>query len=108
MAEIVGVRFKKVGKVYYFNPGDIELEVNDYVVVETARGLELGQVVISPQQVLASDVVEPLKAVVRKATPEDIERAQGLEAKEREALAANPEHPDYKSWVHARRYGRWL
>ncbi|MFH0768615.1 MAG: stage 0 sporulation family protein [Chloroflexota bacterium] len=87
MAEIVGVRFKNAGKVYYFAPGSIELAVNDYVVVETARGLELGQVVISPKQVLANEVTEPLKPIVRKAEPEDIKRAQELEAKEKEALA---------------------
>ena len=86
MAEIVGVRFKRAGKVYYFAPAGIDLEVNDYVVVETTRGLELGQVVISPKQVLDSDVNSPLKPVVRKAEPEDFERAQELEAKEREAL----------------------
>ncbi len=87
MAEIVGVRFKKTGKVYYFAPAGIDLEANDYVVVQTTRGLELGQVVIAPKQVLASDVDKPLKSVVRKAKPEDIERAQEFEAKEREALA---------------------
>jgi len=87
MADIVGVRFKRAGKVYYFDPADIDLEVNDYVVVETARGLELGQVVISPGQVLASDVEKPLKSVVRKAEPEDIQHAEELEVKEREALA---------------------
>jgi len=87
MADVVGVRFKRAGKVYYFDPAGIDLEVNDYVVVETTRGQELGQVVISPKQVLASDVSTPLKAVVRKAEPEDIKRAQELEAKEREALA---------------------
>ncbi len=87
MAEIVGVRFKKAGKVYYFDPAGINLEVNDYVVVETVRGLEIGQVVISPKQVLASEVGKPLKPVVRKAEPEDVKRVQELEAKEREALA---------------------
>lgn len=87
MAEIVGIRFKKTGKVYYFNPVDITLEVNDHVVVETTRGLEMGQVVITPQQVVASDVVEPSKPILRKATPEDVERARSFEAKEIEALA---------------------
>jgi cell fate regulator YaaT (PSP1 superfamily) len=87
MADIVGVRFKRAGKVYYFDPAGIDLEVNDHVVVETARGLELGQVVISPGQVLASDVEKPLKSVVRKAEPEDIQHAEEFEAKEREALA---------------------
>ncbi len=87
MAELVGVRFKRAGRVYYFDPAGIDLEANDYVVVETTRGLELGRVVISSKQVLASDVDKPLKPVVRKAEPEDIKRAQELEAKEKEALA---------------------
>jgi cell fate regulator YaaT (PSP1 superfamily) len=87
MAEIVGIRFKRAGRVYYFDPAGNDLEVNDYVVVKTARGLELGRVVIAPTQVLASEVTEPLKPVVRKAEPEDIERAQEFEDKEGEALA---------------------
>ena len=87
MADIVGVRFKRAGRIYYFAPSGIELEVNDYVVVKTVHGLELGQVVIAPRQVLASELTEPLKPVVRKAEPEDIERVQELEDKEREALA---------------------
>ena len=87
MTEIVGIRFKRAGRVYYFDPAGIDLEVNDYVVVKTTRGLELGHVVISPKQVLASDVSAPLKPIVRKAEPEDIKRAQELEDKEREALA---------------------
>ncbi|MFC2020963.1 stage 0 sporulation family protein [Chloroflexota bacterium] len=86
MSEIVGVRFKRAGKVYYFDPTGFDLEVNDQVVVETVRGLELGQVTIAPKQVLASDLDKPLKPVVRKAEPEDIQRAQELEEKEREAL----------------------
>lgn len=86
MADVVGIRFKRAGKVYYFDPAGIELEVNDQVVLETARGLELGQVVISPKQVLASDVTKPLKPVVRKAESEDIQRAQEMETKEADAL----------------------
>jgi len=86
MADIVGVRFKRAGRIYYFNPAGIELEVNDYVVVNTARGLESGQVVIAPKQVLANEVTEPLKPVVRKAEPEDIEHAHEFEEKEQEAL----------------------
>jgi cell fate regulator YaaT (PSP1 superfamily) len=87
VAEIVGVRFKRAGRVYYFDSAGIELEVNDWVVVKTTRGLELGYVVISPKQVLDSEVTEPLKPVVRKADPEDIKRAQEFEIKGREALA---------------------
>lgn len=67
MADIVGVRFKRAGRIYYFDPSGIELEVNDYVVVKTVHGLELGHVVIAPKQVLASELTEPLKQVVRKA-----------------------------------------
>ncbi len=87
MADIVGIRFKRAGKVYYFDPAGIELEVDDWVVVETSRGLELGQVVIAPKQVLASEVTEPLKPVVRKAEEEDIKQAQEFATKEQEALA---------------------
>ena len=87
MAEIVGIRFKRAGRVYYFDSAGIGLEVNDWVVVKTTRGLELGYVVISPKQVLDSEVTEPLKPVVRKADPEDIKRAQEFEIKGREALA---------------------
>ena len=87
MAEIVGVRFKRAGKVYYFDPAGIDLGVNDYVVVETTRGLEMGQVVIAPKQVLASEVNTPLKPVKRRAEAEDTKRIQELEANGREALA---------------------
>ncbi len=87
MADIVGVRFKRAGRIYYFDAAGIELEANDCVVVQTTRGLELGQVVIAPKQVLASELKEPLKPVIRKAEPEDIEHAEELAAKEGEALA---------------------
>jgi len=87
MTEIVGIRFRRAGRVYYFDPAGIDLEVNDYVVVKTTRGMELGKVVISPKQVLASEVTEQLKPVVRKAEPEDIQRAQEFKDKEDEALA---------------------
>jgi len=87
MSEIVGVRFHQAGKVYYFDAADNEVEVGDYVVVETSRGQELGKVVISPKQVLFSDITEPLKPVVRKAQAEDIEHAQQQQERSREALA---------------------
>ena len=86
MAEVVGIRFKRAGRVYYFDPADNELQANDQVVVKTARGLELGCVVIAPKQVLDSEVSGSLKSVVRKATDEDFRRAQELEGKSRQAL----------------------
>lgn len=87
MADVVGVRFRRAGKIYYFDPADIPLQINDQVVVETVRGLELGQVAIAPKQVVAEELQEPLKPVLRKAEPEDIKRCQELEAKEKGALA---------------------
>jgi cell fate regulator YaaT (PSP1 superfamily) len=87
MKKVVGVRFKKTGKVYYFDPGDMELEVNEQVVVETERGLELGRVVIAPRQVIASELAEPLKPVLRKASPEDLEHWEEVKRREEEVLS---------------------
>ncbi len=86
MTEIVGVRFKRTGRVYYFDPAGIDLDLNDWVVVETEHGVEVGRVVISPKQVLSSEITEPLKPVLRKAEEEDIRRREGSEGKEKEAL----------------------
>jgi cell fate regulator YaaT (PSP1 superfamily) len=86
MAEIVGIRFKRAGKVYYFDPAGIDLDINDHVIVETSRGQELGRVVIAPRQVVASEVDEPLKPVIRKAESDDVKRVQELEDKADEAL----------------------
>jgi len=86
MAEIVGIRFKKAGRVYYFDPAGFELNINDYAIVETARGMEMGQVVIAPKQVATEEIEEPLKPVVRKAEEADITRSKEFAAKEKEAL----------------------
>jgi len=86
MGEVVGIRFKRAGKIYYFDPAGIDLNVDDWVVVETGRGLELGRVVISPKQVLSSEITEPLKPVLRKAGEEDIRQKEEFRAKENEAL----------------------
>lgn len=86
MDKLVGVRFKKAREVRYYDPGDVDLKVDDYVIIETARGLELAQVIIAPKQVIASAITQPLKPIVRKAEPGDIKRVQELETKEREAM----------------------
>lgn len=86
MSDVVGIRFKRAGKVYYFDPAGIDLHVTDRVVVKTARGLEIGEVVIAPQQVLDSEIKEQLKPVVRKAEMADIKKAQELEQMNSEAL----------------------
>lgn len=85
--KIVGVRFKRAGRIYYFDPKDLDLKINEWAVVETARGMEVGRVVIAPEQVLVSEVELPLKAVVRQAEPAEVQRTQEAEEKEREALA---------------------
>lgn len=84
--KIVGVRFKRAGRIYYFDPSEFELEANDWVVVETSRGLEVARIVIAPKQVLASEIEAPLKPVVRKAEPSEITRSEENETKEREAM----------------------
>jgi cell fate regulator YaaT (PSP1 superfamily) len=86
MPDIVGVRFKKAGKVYYFDPSGVELKVYDHVVVQTARGVEMGQVTIAPKQVLASELTAELKPIVRKASDDDVKHAQDFTGKENSAL----------------------
>ncbi|MET0787419.1 MAG: stage 0 sporulation family protein [Paenisporosarcina sp.] len=71
MYNVVGVRFKKAGKIYYFDPIDFALEKDQYVIVETARGVEYGKVVVPIKQVEEHDVVLPLKQVVRSADERD-------------------------------------
>lgn len=82
----VGVRFKEAGKVYYFDARGIELDVGNYVVVETSHGQEVGRVVISPEQVIASEIKESLKPILRRAEPEDLERAEELKKRAKEQL----------------------
>ena len=78
--KIIGVRFRNVGKIYYFGPKDHDLQVGDHVIVETARGVEFGHVVLAPRDVDEKSVIQPLRDVLRPATLEDEER----EAKNRE------------------------
>lgn len=72
MQKIVGVRFKDAGKIYHFNPKDMELKRDDYVMVETARGLEMGQVLVPPKELPDEEIVAPLKDVLRKASERDL------------------------------------
>ncbi|NLB41963.1 MAG: stage 0 sporulation family protein [Clostridiales bacterium] len=68
---LVGIRFKKAGKIYYFGPNGLDLTEEDHVIVETARGVEFGDVVVAPKEVPDEEIVPPLKSVIRKATEED-------------------------------------
>lgn len=82
MAMIIGVRFKEVGKVYYFDPKDIQFEENERVIVETARGVECGEIAIANKEVPDEEIVHPLKSVIRKATPEDLKTLEANKKKE--------------------------
>lgn len=86
MATIIGVRFKNAGKVYYFDPGEHRLEKGSQVVVETARGVECGEVVIPNKEVADETIVKPLKPVMRPASQEDIRRARENAEKEKRAF----------------------
>lgn len=85
MVNVVGVRFKAAGKIYYFDPRDLEIEPKTNVIVETVRGLELGKAVIGNRQVPEEEVVLPLKRVIRLATAEDEAQMEANKDKEEEA-----------------------
>ena len=85
MVKVIGVRFRTAGKIYYFDPGKLEVKRNDHVIVETARGIEYGTVVGDPREVEEDKVVQPLKAVLRVATQKDDEQEAENKEKEKEA-----------------------
>ncbi len=84
--EIVGIRFKVGGKVYYFDPDKISLSVGEFAIVDTARGLEYGEVAIENRKISNANIVQPLRKVVRKATKEDIAHHESNKQKENEAF----------------------
>lgn len=86
MEKVVGVRFRNVGKIYYFNPKNYKVKVGDHVIVETARGVEYGRVVLEPRSVKEDEVVHPLKEVLRVATKEDEDHEAENRQKEKEAF----------------------
>src|SRR5690554_2736319 len=86
MYTVVGVSFKKAGKVYYFDPGDIYLKKGDHVIVETARGIEFGEVVLDKREVTEEEIVAPLKKVIRKATAADYRKNEENKHLEKKAF----------------------
>lgn len=86
MTKIVGVRFRNVGKIYYFSPKNYKIKIGDHVIVETARGIEFGRVVLGPKEIGDNEVVHPLKEVLRVATADDEERERQNRAKEKDAF----------------------
>ena len=85
MVTVIGVRFRNVGKIYYFDPTGFELKVGDKVIVETARGLEIGTVLLAAREVSEESIVSPLKGIERIATEKDVEHARENTKKEKEA-----------------------
>ncbi len=86
MAKIIGVKFKDVGKVYYFSPNGLELNVGDKVIVETARGVECGEVALGLKEISDEELNSPLKGVMRKATAKDLDIVEQNKKKEKDAF----------------------
>lgn len=86
MAEVIGVRFKEVGKVYYFGPNGIQMKKGDMAIVETARGVECGEVAMENREIEDKDIVHPLKKMIRKATQGDLKKVEENRKKERHAF----------------------
>ena len=86
MKRIVGVRFKRLGKIYFFDPKWLEVQKGDKVIVDTAQGEEIAEVVVPNRMIEEEKVTEPLKKVLRLASPKDIKHAEECRQKEKEAL----------------------
>lgn len=87
MPKIIGIRFKPVGKIYYFSPRDLDIKENDNVIVETSRGIEFGNVVSGVKEASDTEIIKPLKEVIRIATAEDLKQHEENREKEKKALA---------------------
>ena len=87
MITVVGVRFKCAGKIYYFDPDDLDIQVDQHVIVETARGIEFGHVVVGVKEVTEDEIVSPLKKVLRIATEEDYKTHRDNKLMAKEAFA---------------------
>ena len=83
---VIGVRFKDVGKVYYFDPGDVQIEVGEGVIVETVRGVEFGEVVLPPREIEEEKIIKPLKSIIKKADEKDYSKLETNKKKEEEAF----------------------
>lgn len=86
MIKVIGVRFRAAGKIYFFDPGKLDIKKGDNVIVETARGVEFGTVVGDPKQVTDDQVIQPLKPVLRVATERDKKQEEENKAKEKKAF----------------------
>ena len=84
--KVIGVRFRTAGKIYYFSPQEFSIKRGDHVIVETARGIEFGTVVMPPTEMEGSKVIQPLKPVLRLAAEKDLEQEASNKVKEKEAF----------------------
>ena len=91
MAIVIGVRFQQAGKIYHFDTAGFDLKLNDLVIVETNRGIELGKVVVTAKEMTPIENAEPFKPVIRLATPEDTAQAQHQRERARKALTKSKE-----------------
>lgn len=86
MVKVIGVRFRTAGKIYFFDPGRFQIKKGEHVIVETARGIEYGTVVSEPKDIEEEKIIQPLKPVLRIATPKDMEQEAANKLKEKEAF----------------------
>ncbi len=86
MSKVVGIRFKEVGKIYYFDPLDVEFKKGDFAIVETVRGIECGEVAMENRTIDDEEIIKPLKPIIRLATPEDLKVVENNKVKEKEAF----------------------
>ncbi len=86
MKEIIGVRFRPNGKIYFFSPGNYDIECGQFVIVETARGVEFGKVVLGKRNIDDSKLVSALKTIIRPATGEDIKKHEENKEKEQKSI----------------------
>ena len=95
MANVIGVRFRNAGKIYYFDPAGFDIQQGDNVIVETARGVEYGKVVLGLRNIDDDKIIQPLKPVIRQATPEDDEVERKNKEKEKKpfrSVSKNKKH----------------
>ena len=101
MTKVIGVRFRTAGKIYFFSPGKFEVKRGDQVIVETARGVEFGNVVMGPKEVKDEEITQPLKTVIRLATEDDRRVEEKNRKKEKEAFEyCNKKIKEYKLKIH--------
>ena len=87
MATVIGLRFRRAGKLYYFGPGDHDFKVDDYAIVSTGKHLQVGRVVLSPTELAQEELNDDLKSVERKASVEDLVQMQHFQSQAEDALA---------------------